>query len=585
MEPELRRGGVKIALAQVNVTVGDIQGNEAKIARILSQTKASKADLVVFPELALTGYPPEDLLFKRVFIQQNLAALKRLVGRTRGIAAVFGFADRDARGRLYNAAAVAVNGRLVHRYHKMELPNYGVFDEKRYFTPGKQPLVLGLPSSSPSMTLEGKLQRGSNPDSRFRGNDGRVLVGLSICEDIWVDPGPVRMEAKAGARILINLSASPYHAGKRSEREKLLIRRARSTKAWICYLNLVGGQDELVFDGGSMVVDPRGRIIFRAPQFREGLYLVEVPSMVAPATGPAAVLPVASSPSAPILSSDEEIFEALVLGTRDYVMKNQFAHAVIGLSGGIDSALTAAIAVAALGKEKVTGVSMPSRYSSPQTKADARAVAKGLGIQFLEIPIEPVFQSIIKTLLGIFKGRRPDVTEENLQARIRGTLLMALSNKFHWLVLATGNKSEISTGYCTLYGDMVGGFAVIKDLPKTWVYRLSSTANRVFGRAVIPKSVFTRPPTAELKPNQKDQDTLPPYERLDRIVRAYVEEDRSTEETRRIAKASKAEIRRVLRMIDLNEYKRRQAPIGIKITPRAFGRDRRMPITNRFAEV
>ena len=568
---------MKIALAQINVTVGDLQGNEQKIARCLTRAKAARAELVLFPELALTGYPPEDLLFKPVFIRQNLAAMRRLVSRTRGIGAIFGFADRDSGGRLYNAAAVAMNGRLLHRYHKVELPNYGVFDEKRYFTPGKKPLIF-------------RIKRGLAPlgVKSARSSGFGSFVGVSICEDIWVEKGPVQAEAKAGVWLLINLSASPYHAGKRSERERLLARRARSTKAWVCYVNLVGGQDELIFDGGSMVVDPQGRIVFRAPQFQEGLYFVEVPlSSSSRKRGSDSRWSLPSSDiegGDDVLAPDEEIFQALVLGTRDYVTKNGFSHAVVGLSGGIDSALTAAIAVAALGKEKVTGVSMPSRYSSSQTRADARATANGLGVRFLEIPIEPAFRSILKTLAGTFKGKRPDVTEENLQARIRGTILMALSNKFHWLVLATGNKSELSTGYCTLYGDMVGGFAVIKDLPKSRVYRISRAANRFFGRAVIPESVFTRPPTAELKPNQKDQDTLPPYDRLDRMVRAYVEEDRSAQGVRKFAHASEAETHRILRMIDRNEYKRRQAPVGIKITPRAFGRDRRMPITNRFEE-
>ncbi len=538
---------MRIALAQINATVGDIQGNEAKIARFLSDAKGFKADLAVFPELALTGYPPEDLLFKPVFIRQNLSAVRRLASRTRGITAVIGFADRDRQGRLYNAAAIATEGRLVACYHKMQLPNYGVFDEKRYFTPGKQPLV-------------------------FRPKKEAVPIGVSICEDIWVEEGLLQAEAAAGARILVNLSASPYYAGKRLERERLLAHQARSTKGWICYLNLIGGQDELIFDGASMVVNPRGKVVFRAPQFQEGLFLVEVPE------GP-------SGRSAIPLSPDDEIFQALVLGTRDYVAKNGFSRVVLGLSGGIDSALTAAVAVAALGKEKVVGVSMPSRYSSPGTQADARAVAELLGIQFLKLPIEPVFKPVLEALEGVFRNLSPDVTEENLQARIRGMLLMALSNKFHWLVLSTGNKSELSTGYCTLYGDMVGGFAVIKDLPKSWVYRVSRAANRIFGRKVIPDSVFTRAPTAELRPRQKDQDTLPPYDRLDRMVRAYVEEDRSAAQIQRKLKIPKEELQRVLRMIDLNEYKRRQAPIGIKITPRAFGKDRRMPITNRFREV
>lgn len=544
---------LRVALAQINVTVGDLPGNEEKIADFIGQAKKAKADLVLFPELAVTGYPPEDLLFKPTFIQRNLKALKQLIPLTKGLTAVIGFVDRGPKGGLTNAAAVAADGRLIARYHKRMLPNYGVFDEKRYFTAGQKPLVVE--------------QRGT-----------KTRMGISICEDIWVEQGPCEEEAAAGADLILNISASPYHAGKLRERERLLARRASRYRRSVLYVNLVGGQDELVFDGGSLVVDPRGRVAFRAPQFKEGLFLIDLPIR-------SGGHPKALTPSARPLSPEEEIFRALVLGTRDYVRKNRFSHVVVGLSGGIDSALTAAIAVGALGKEAVTGVSMPSRYSSPETKSDAQAVAQALGIQFLELPIEPVFQAVLDSLGPLFEGRAPDVTEENLQARIRGLLLMALSNKFHWLVLATGNKSELSTGYCTLYGDMVGGFAVIKDLPKTWVYRVSRFVNRSLGRAVIPESVFKRPPTAELKPNQRDQDTLPPYELLDSIVKAYVEEDHSSAEIRKGTKAPPAEVHRVLRMIDANEYKRRQAPIGIKITPRAFGKDRRMPITNRYEDL
>ena len=573
---------LRVALAQVNATVGDLRGNEAKIADFLTKSKRLDAHLVVFPELAATGYPPEDLLFKPAFIRQNQAMIRRLVSLTRGVTTIIGFADRDRSGCLYNAAAVASNGHWVGSYHKMMLPNYGVFDEKRYFTPGKKPMVL-------------EQQR------RRHSSDGHRL-GLSICEDIWVDQGPCQIEAAAGSRVLINISASPYHAGKHYERERLLARRARAYRSWICYVNLVGGQDELIFDGGSLIVTPAGKIVFRAPQFNEGLFLVELPWEAAGPTKSATAFSLvqvsfksgavrsglgrvgAFRRSAPVLSPDEEIFQALVLGTRDYVEKNGFSHVVLGMSGGIDSALTAAIAVAALGKGKVTAVSMPSRYSSLETRTDARAVAEHLGIAFFEIPIERLFEASLETLRPIFANRTEDVTEQNLQARIRGMILMALSNKFNWLVLSTGNKSEVSTGYCTLYGDMVGGFAVIKDVPKTWVYKLSRTANRFFGRKIIPDSVFTRPPTAELKPNQRDQDTLPVYEQLDRIVKAYVEEDRPAVEIQKVAKVSKKELTRVLRMIDFSEYKRRQAAIGIKITPRAFGKDRRVPITNRFRE-
>ncbi len=563
---------LRIALAQINVTVGDLNGNRTKIACFLAQAKQQAADLVVFPELALTGYPPEDLLFNPAFIRGNLASLKKLVPLTRGITALVGFVDRDQKGSLYNAAAVLSNGRRAAGYHKMMLPNYGVFDEKRYFTPGGDPLVVEMVPGTKTAQLY---------KSFAKNVPGTVLIGVSICEDIWVKTGPPLAEAKAGAQILVNLSASPYHAGKLRERERLIQDWAGRCKSWVVYVNLVGGQDELVFDGGSLVASPSGRIVFRAPQFQEGLFLVEVPLKV---SGTASRSREVSDTVLTVLDSDAEVFQALVLGTRDYVRKNGFSHVVIGLSGGIDSALTAAVAVAALGKEAVTGVSMPSRYSSNETQADAKAVALNLGIPFLEIPIERMFQTVLATLKPVFRDRPVDVTEENLQARIRGTLLMALANKFHWLALATGNKSELSTGYCTLYGDMVGGFAVIKDLPKTWVYRLGRTANRIFGKPVIPESVFRRPPTAELRPNQRDQDTLPPYDRLDSIVKAYVEENQTASEIRRRLKSPPRETDRVLRMIDLNEYKRRQAPIGIKITPRAFGKDRRMPITNRYTE-
>lgn len=536
---------MKIALAQINSTVGDVAGNEAKIRLMIGQAKRAGAELALFPELALTGYPPEDLLFKSSFIGDNEAALQRLASAARGIAAVVGFVDRDKEGRLYNGAAVLSEGKVSAKYHKVMLPNYGVFDEKRYFTPGKVPLLV---------TFSGK------------------TIGISICEDIWTNEGLLESEALAGASILVNLSASPYHAGKLRLREQLLRRRAKQCRSWICYLNLVGGQDELVFDGGSMVADPEGRVRFRAPQFEEGLHLVDVPMRGS------------SNRLAPVLAPDEEVFQALVLGLKDYVRKNGFSRVVIGMSGGIDSALTAAIAVAALGPKAVAAVSMPSRFSSEGTRADARRVAKALGIQFMEIPIERMFEAALETLRK-GAGRLPDgTTAENLQARIRGTLLMALSNWFGWLVLATGNKSEISTGYCTLYGDMVGGFAVIKDVPKTQVYRLCRVANRHFRKKVVPDSVFTRAPSAELRHRQKDQDTLPPYGRLDRIVKAYVEDRLSAAEIRKRYPADSRDVARVLRMIDRNEYKRRQAPPGIKITPLAFGKDHRMPITNRYKE-
>lgn len=569
MTPPLR-----VALVQANATVGDCDGNAKLLRHFLDEARRLKAQLVLFPELFVTGYPPEDILFQPSFIEKNLATVRKLASFTKGLTAVVGFVDRGLGGKLYNAAAILSHGKWIGRYQKMFLPNYGVFDEERYFTPGKKPLLLQMGQGETSLS-----------------------AGVSICEDMWVEKGPAQAEAAAGARLLVNISASPYHAGKIHEREKLLFRRAKTLKSWISYVNLVGGQDELVFDGGSLLADPSGKIVFRAPQFREGIFLVEIPvAGGAPVSRQPRHIPVLQLPWKPekfigkasrssmSLAPEEEIFQALILGTRDYVRKNGFQRVVIGLSGGIDSALAAAIAVAALGKEKVTGVSMPSRFSSLETQSDARAVARNLQMEFLEIPIETVFQAFLKTLEPAFGDRPADVTEENLQARIRGVLLMALSNKFGWLVLATGNKSELSTGYCTLYGDMVGGFAVIKDLPKTLVYRISRCANRFFGRSVIPESVFKRPPTAELAPNQKDEDTLPPYARLDPIVKAYVEEEWTAAQIQKRLKSTRQEVLWVLRRIDANEYKRRQAPLGIKITPRAFGKDRRMPITNRYTQ-
>ncbi len=567
----------RVALAQINVTVGDFAANESRIAAAVRRAARAGADGIVFPELCVTGYPPEDLLFKPSFVRANLDLVERLVRLTKKVTAVFGYVEKDRKGSLYNGAAVGSLGKLRASYAKMHLPNYGVFDEKRYFTPGSRPLVLDA--------VAGK-KTGGWTALRF---------GFSICEDIWVDHGPCQAEAASGAQVLINISASPYHAGKLRLRENLLVRRAKQTGAWIVYVNLVGGQDELVFDGGSMVVAPSGKIFFRAPQFEEGVFIVDLPVKAA-SQGSGAYAPrripwrgfsrrgVVPSKSAAPLGPEEEMFRALVLGLRDYVLKNGFSRVVVGMSGGIDSALTAAIAVAALGEKSVTAVSMPSRYSSVGTRSDAEKVSRALGVAFYEIPIEKVFQSWLDTLRPVFGNRPPDAAEENLQARIRGTLLMALANKFGWLVLSTGNKSEISTGYCTLYGDMVGGFAVIKDVPKTWVYRVSRYANRCFQRRVIPETVFRRAPSAELKPDQRDQDTLPPYDKLDRLITAYVEQNLPAPQVRRRSGLSGKEVERILRMIDVNEYKRRQAAPGIKITPRAFGRDRRMPLTNRFRE-
>ena len=536
---------VRVALAQINPTVGDLEGNQRKIIKVLEEVKHLQVDLVTFPELALTGYPPEDLLFKKSFIRENVLALRKLLPHARGVTAVVGFAHA-ASGRLYNACALLLNGRLAGVYHKNHLPNYGVFDEKRYFAPGDERVVFSR---------------------------GKVRFGLTICEDLWVEEGP------KGTNILINISASPYEAGKLEERKKLFSRRAKGASAFLLYNNLVGGQDEIVFDGGSMIFDPRGKLLAMAPQFEEAtlLYDLEVPS----SGRKMRKHPLPEQIPAKVLSEEEEIYKALVLGTRDYVLKNSFQKVVMGLSGGVDSSLVACVAVDALGKEKVIGVSMPSRYSSSETRADARELARRLGIRLVELPIDSMFGSALKTLSEIFQGEKEGVAEENLQARIRGILLMALSNKFGWLVLTTGNKSEMSTGYCTLYGDMAGGFSVIKDIPKTWVYSLASFRNRQGN--VIPESVLTREPTAELKPNQKDSDTLPPYSDLDRILGAYIERNLSVEEMKRLGLNEKT-IKEVIQKVDSNEYKRRQGPPGIKVTPRAFGKDWRFPITNRYRE-
>ena len=568
-----------MAIGQINFTVGALDENVRRMGGFIAQARRAGAEILAFPELSVTGYPPEDLLFKPVFIEDNLTAARKLASLTRGLTVVAGFVDRNAKGELFNAAAVYHDGRWIARYRKMHLPNYGVFDEKRYFTSGSRPFLLEF------------------------GNRHRFHMGLSICEDIWVEDTPCRQEAEAGAGLLLNISASPYHAGKLRERERVLIRRAKAYGVWVAYINLVGGQDELVFDGASLLVNPQGRVVFQAPQFKEGLFFVEIPeksirrrgdaarwdSEIEVATIPPGIAKVSSgrwktSPSRRSLSLNEEIFHALVLGLRDYVRKNGFSRVVLGLSGGIDSALTASLAVAALGQRAVTGASLSSRYSSEGTRRDAWRTAEALGIRFLEIPIERMFQAALDSLEEAIGKTKPDITEENLQARIRGLFLMALSNKFGWLVLATGNKSEISTGYCTLYGDMIGGFAVIKDVPKTRVYALSRTANRFFRKNVIPESVFRRPPAAELKYNQTDRDTLPPYDLLDAVIRAYVEERHPSPEIQRRLKLPRSLVTRVIRMVDRNEYKRRQAPIGIKITPLAFGKDRRIPVTNRYQE-
>ena len=539
---------MRIALAQINTTVGDLEGNVAKIIENIDRAREANADIVTFPELAISGYPPEDLLLKSGFLMDTRIALEKVICKCQNIVAVVGFADTIKKD-VYNAAAVIDDGKLVGIYHKAELPNYGVFDEKRYF------------------------RTGSECSSLFEING--VLLTLSICEDVWIEGSAAELCAISNkAKIVLNISASPFHAGKLNERREILTSFARRTKAYICYNNLIGGQDELVFDGGSLVVTPQGEVVASAKRFEEDLLLVDIE----PGDNDDKI----PMTKAPELGRLEEIYKALVLGTRDYMGKNGFKKAVIGLSGGIDSSLTAVIAVDALGAENVIGVTMPSQYTSTETRSDAEILAKNLNIKFLNIPIKPVFTAYAEILHEAFGEGKPGIEMENLQARIRGNILMALSNKFGWLVLTTGNKSEMAVGYCTLYGDMAGGFAVIKDVPKVLVYELSEYVNK--DREIIPASVIERPPTAELRPNQKDEDSLPPYAILDPILQAYVEEDKSPD--RIIANGFNAKtVKEIARMVDRSEYKRRQAPPGVKITPKAFGRDRRLPITNRYSPI
>ena len=569
----------RVSLAQINPTVGDIEGNTRRIVDGIGQARALGADLVAFPELAVTGYPPEDLLFKSAFIEANLAALADVTKAARGLTAIVGFVDR--RQDLFNAAAVIHDGSLAGVYHKQFLPNYGVFDENRYFQAGREASVFSI---------------------------GTTGVAVNVCEDLWYPTGPTTPQALAGAELIVTINGSPYHAGKAHFRERMIATRAADDVVWLAFVNMVGGQDELVFDGASMIVDPHGETVARGRQFVEELVTADIdldavfrarmqdsrrrketldaaraPIISAPALREQPEAPPISAPLVEPLPRVDEVFQALVLGTRDYVRKNGFKRVVIGLSGGIDSSLVAAVAVEALGRENVTGVTMPSPFSSRGTRDDARRLAKHLGIEFMRMPITPVFKGFLKSLAESFKGLKQDVTEENIQARIRGTLLMALSNKFGWLVLTTGNKSEIAVGYSSLYGDMAGGFAVIKDVPKTLVYELSRHVNARAGKPIIPESVIKRAPSAELRPDQKDQDTLPPYDVLDAILEAYVEESCGVADL--IARGfSPDTVRKVIRMIDTAEYKRRQGPIGVKITPRAFGRDWRLPIVNRFRE-
>lgn len=535
---------LRVVMAQLDFLVGDIAGNMDKIMTAAAEARDRlHADLIVFPELTLTGYPPEDLLLRPGFIRQVEPALQSLCKEIQGITAIVGGPLPTPDG-LRNAAVALGNGRIQATYYKQWLPNYSVFDEKRYFTPGEDPAVF---------TVAG------------------TRVGMTICEDVWL-PGPVAQAAEAGAQLLVNLNASPYHAGKGGQRLAALRHRVREGRIPIIYVNLLGGQDELVFDGGSLVVGADGALIQRAPFFEAGLYPVDFhisAEGAIPVPGPVAEEP----------GLEEGIYRALVLGVRDYVEKNGFAGVVLGLSGGIDSALTLAIAVDALGAKRVEAVLLPSRYTADMSNTDAELEARALGVSYRVMPIEPAFQTFLDILQPVLAGRAPDSTEENVQARCRGVLLMAISNKTGKLVLTTGNKSETAVGYSTLYGDMAGGFAPIKDVLKTMVYRLAAWRNQP--TAVIPQRVFDRPPSAELRPDQTDQDSLPPYDVLDAILHGYVEEDRSVEELIG-AGFDRATVERIARLVIVNEYKRRQAAPGVRITPRAFGRDRRYPITSGF---
>ena len=567
----------RIALAQINTTVGDLDGNAAKIVDYIEQARELGADVVAFPELAVTGYPPEDLLFKRQFIDDNKARALEVAAASTEIVSIFGFVDSDP--DVYNAAAVANDGKVVGVYHKMHLPNYGVFDEERYFEAGGECAVFVICG---------------------------VRVGVNVCEDIWQAVGPTVVQRSAGAEVIVNISASPFHSGKTLWRENMLSTRASDNELYVAYLNLVGGQDELVFDGASVVFDPLGQEVARGSQFEEDLVVADLDldavfrtrardnrsrKEMSTMVGTARVVDVSDKSQAdkrPLSARSPkrygrigEIYAALVTGTRDYVLKSGFSKALVALSGGVDSSLVAAIAVDALGSDNVYGFSMPSRYSSEGSILDAQELAQNLGIELMTASIEEVFSAALDTLEPHFNGLPPDLTEENIQSRIRGVLVMAMSNKRGWLVLTTGNKSELAVGYATIYGDMAGGYAVLKDVHKTLVYDLCRYRNERDGISVIPDAVLTKPPSAELRIDQTDQDSLPPYDALDSMLKAYVEDDRSFED---IVGAGFDEqtVRDVIVLVDRNEYKRRQAPPGIKITPRNFGRDRRMPIANRY---
>ena len=564
---------MRIALCQLDFTVGDISGNVRKVLDAMAKCRDYGAEIFIFPELALSGYPPEDLLFKKDFIRDVKMGLEKIAGEVREELLIIGFPEQSG-DDLYNSAAILNNGRIAGTYKKACLPNYGVFDEKRYFTPGSDLVLLDC---------------------------NGLRIGVNICEDIWVSPGVTEQLSACGADLIVNISASPYHRGKIRERIDMLSERAVSNRTTICYLNTVGGQDELVFDGGSAVLNDGGELILRMPQFEECIACFDfVPRTVDSSLINksrvdqlnAGVIKVdikqrgnkekILNSMCPDLGEEEEVFSALKTGLRDYVYKNGFRKVVVGVSGGIDSALTVVIAAEALGKENVVGATMPSRYTSDESKEMSKRLFDNLGIEHIDIPIDDIFQAYLKSLERDFAQLPADITEENIQARIRGNILMAFSNKFGYLVLNTGNKSEVSMGYCTLYGDMAGGFAVLKDVLKTWVYKLANYCNKRSGFEAIPSGIILREPTAELRLNQKDSDTIPPYRILDPILDAYIEDELDVNSIRALG-FDRNLVKSIIKKVDRNEYKRRQAPPGIKITVKAFGRDRRFPITNKYS--
>ncbi len=565
---------IRIASCQLNTVVGDLEGNIAKVLEAIKTAESTSSDIAVFPELSLTGYPPEDLLLKPRFINQNLEAIHKVAAQSGDCVAVVGFVDAGL--DLYNAAAICWQGKIIGIYHKQNLPNYAVFDEQRYFMPGNSSLNL----------------------YKIAG----VNVGVSICEDLWSPQGPLAQQAAGGAEVVVNLNASPYFAGRFYQRERMLATRASDASAGLVYVNQVGGQDELVFDGTSVILDENGSLVARANQFKEEIMITDLEvrevfrkrlldprgrhfsplldivevSTVSRANGLEKQAQIQS-----LLNPEEEVYEALVMGTRDYVNKNNFTDVVIGLSGGIDSALVATIATDALGPQRVHAVAMPSRFSSDSSEQDASQLASNLGIELKVISIEKAHNSFLEMLSESFRDTKSDLTEENLQSRIRGVILMALSNKFSWMVLTTGNKSEVATGYSTLYGDSAGGFAVIKDVPKTLVYKLSKYRNSKDNREIIPVSIIEKAPSAELRPNQKDEDSLPPYELLDPILNSIIEKDMTSFELKERGFPSEL-VDKVVALVDRAEYKRRQSPPGVRVSPKAFGKDRRVPITNRY---